>query len=310
MPAPQAPACLPVSGPGRGLDCLRSASRAFSGRLRCDEQMPVDRHLAPGYATERHHVSQGVLQSRTVCLPACGVARGGEPEHQPDGTEVATKLQHGHHPCSRLDQPEVGDRHRSAALRPPVDGPSPPLTFFLGFWLNFRNLHTVSDDIAVLSVDVGFESVDVRIKSLAAGCSCPGCGGWSTRVHSSYLRFPVDGLALFTACLTDAHQDAGGAALPAGTVAHLGPAASGSSRGSATTTLPARSSSNREPTRNRAADSRPAACRRRRLPGSRGAEQVGGLLRYPLPGSGVPFCGYGPTEVPGAQTAKAARASG
>lgn len=47
--------------------------------------------------------------------------------------------------------------------------------------------------IAVLSVDVGIESVNVAVKSTAAGHSCPGCGGWSTRVHSSYLRFPVDG---------------------------------------------------------------------------------------------------------------------
>ncbi|MFJ8540391.1 transposase family protein [Streptomyces sp. NPDC093591] len=25
-----------------------------------------------------------------------------------------------------------------------------------------------------------------------AGAACPGCGAWSTRVHSSYLRFPAD----------------------------------------------------------------------------------------------------------------------
>ncbi|MFE6056469.1 transposase family protein [Kitasatospora sp. NPDC056446] len=25
------------------------------------------------------------------------------------------------------------------------------------------------------------------------GHSCPGCGDWSARVHSSYLRLPVDG---------------------------------------------------------------------------------------------------------------------
>ncbi|MFF4085067.1 transposase family protein [Streptomyces sp. NPDC001777] len=47
--------------------------------------------------------------------------------------------------------------------------------------------------VAVLSVDVDVEPVSVRIKSSAAGRSCPGCGGWSTCVHSSYLRFPVDG---------------------------------------------------------------------------------------------------------------------
>ncbi|MEV7356853.1 ISL3 family transposase [Kitasatospora sp. NPDC091276] len=47
--------------------------------------------------------------------------------------------------------------------------------------------------VAVLSVDVDVESVNVGVKSAAAGHSCPECGGWSTRVHSSYLRFPVDG---------------------------------------------------------------------------------------------------------------------
>ncbi|KJS52503.1 transposase [Streptomyces rubellomurinus subsp. indigoferus] len=47
--------------------------------------------------------------------------------------------------------------------------------------------------VAVLSVDVNIESVNVRLKSSATGHSCPGCEEWSTRVHSSYLRFPVDG---------------------------------------------------------------------------------------------------------------------
>ncbi|KOU83419.1 transposase [Streptomyces sp. XY58] len=47
--------------------------------------------------------------------------------------------------------------------------------------------------VAVLSIEVDIEWVTVRAKSSAAGHSCPGCGGWSTRVHSSYLRFPVDG---------------------------------------------------------------------------------------------------------------------
>ncbi|MEV7782767.1 transposase family protein [Kitasatospora sp. NPDC088351] len=47
--------------------------------------------------------------------------------------------------------------------------------------------------VAVLSVDVDIESVNVRAQASTAGHSCPGCGGWSTRVHSSYLRFPVDG---------------------------------------------------------------------------------------------------------------------
>lgn len=47
--------------------------------------------------------------------------------------------------------------------------------------------------VAVLSVDVDLKSVNVRVKSSATGDSCPGCENWSTRVHSSYLRFPVDG---------------------------------------------------------------------------------------------------------------------
>ncbi|MFD8752376.1 hypothetical protein ACFV0O_15540 [Kitasatospora sp. NPDC059577] len=47
--------------------------------------------------------------------------------------------------------------------------------------------------VAVLSVDVNVDSVNVEVKSSATGHSCPGCGSWSTRVHSSYLRFPVDG---------------------------------------------------------------------------------------------------------------------
>ncbi|TQF01140.1 hypothetical protein E6W39_01420 [Kitasatospora acidiphila] len=43
-----------------------------------------------------------------------------------------TKLRHGHHHRTWLDQPEVGeDRLQSTALRPPVEGPSPPLTLFL-----------------------------------------------------------------------------------------------------------------------------------------------------------------------------------
>ncbi|WP_425470162.1 ISL3 family transposase [Streptomyces tateyamensis] len=46
--------------------------------------------------------------------------------------------------------------------------------------------------VAVLSVDVNIESVNVEVKSSAPGHSCPGCGSWPTRVHSSYLRFPVD----------------------------------------------------------------------------------------------------------------------
>ncbi|MFE7532560.1 transposase family protein [Kitasatospora sp. NPDC057542] len=47
--------------------------------------------------------------------------------------------------------------------------------------------------VRVLSVDVDVESVNVQVECSAVGHSCPGCGDWSTQLHSSYLRFPVDG---------------------------------------------------------------------------------------------------------------------
>jgi transposase len=47
-------------------------------------------------------------------------------------------------------------------------------------------------DIAVLSVDVSIEIVRVDAQGTATGAVCSGCGSWSTRVHSSYLRFPAD----------------------------------------------------------------------------------------------------------------------
>jgi transposase len=47
-------------------------------------------------------------------------------------------------------------------------------------------------NIAVLSVDVNIAIVRVDAQCTMAGGSCPGCGIWSTRVHSSYLRFPAD----------------------------------------------------------------------------------------------------------------------
>ncbi|WP_256215558.1 transposase family protein [Streptomyces sp. Ag109_O5-10] len=47
-------------------------------------------------------------------------------------------------------------------------------------------------DVAVLSVDVNIEIVRVDAQCTAAGAACPGCGAWSARVHSSYLRFPAD----------------------------------------------------------------------------------------------------------------------
>ncbi|MFG2133057.1 ISL3 family transposase [Streptomyces sp. NPDC048751] len=47
-------------------------------------------------------------------------------------------------------------------------------------------------DIEVLSVDVNIEIVRVDVQCTRVGAACPGCGAWSTRVHSSYLRFPAD----------------------------------------------------------------------------------------------------------------------
>ncbi|MES4909506.1 MULTISPECIES: ISL3 family transposase [unclassified Streptomyces] len=47
-------------------------------------------------------------------------------------------------------------------------------------------------DVAVLSVDVSDEAVRIEARSTVAGAVCPGCGSWSRRIHSSYLRFPAD----------------------------------------------------------------------------------------------------------------------
>lgn len=47
-------------------------------------------------------------------------------------------------------------------------------------------------DVEVLSVDVNIEIVRVDAQCTAVGAACPECGAWSTRVHSSYLRFPAD----------------------------------------------------------------------------------------------------------------------
>ncbi|MFF5538138.1 transposase family protein [Streptomyces cinerochromogenes] len=49
-----------------------------------------------------------------------------------------------------------------------------------------------STDVAVLSVDVNDEVVRIEARRTVAGVACPGCGIWSRRVHSSYLRFPAD----------------------------------------------------------------------------------------------------------------------
>ncbi|GGT56361.1 transposase [Streptomyces atratus] len=47
-------------------------------------------------------------------------------------------------------------------------------------------------DIAVLSVDVSNEAIRIETRCTMVGAECAGCGGWSERVHSSYLRFPAD----------------------------------------------------------------------------------------------------------------------
>ncbi len=47
-------------------------------------------------------------------------------------------------------------------------------------------------DVAVLSVDVNNEAIRVEARRTTAGSTCPDCGAWSGRVHSSYLRFPAD----------------------------------------------------------------------------------------------------------------------
>ncbi|MFC9586687.1 transposase family protein [Streptomyces yangpuensis] len=47
-------------------------------------------------------------------------------------------------------------------------------------------------DVAVLSVTVNDEAVRIEARSTVPGAVCPGCGIWSRRIHSSYLRFPAD----------------------------------------------------------------------------------------------------------------------
>ncbi|MFD7261703.1 transposase family protein [Streptomyces sp. NPDC059874] len=47
-------------------------------------------------------------------------------------------------------------------------------------------------DVAVLSVDVGIETVRVDAQCTTADAACPGCGAWSTRGRSTYLRFLAD----------------------------------------------------------------------------------------------------------------------
>lgn len=47
-------------------------------------------------------------------------------------------------------------------------------------------------DVLVLSLDVSHEAIRIDLCSTAAGAACPDCGSESTRVHSTYLRFPAD----------------------------------------------------------------------------------------------------------------------
>ncbi|WP_420010339.1 transposase family protein [Streptomyces collinus] len=47
-------------------------------------------------------------------------------------------------------------------------------------------------DVSVQSLDVSHEAIRVNVSSTSAGAACPDCGSESTRVHSSYLRFPAD----------------------------------------------------------------------------------------------------------------------
>ncbi|GAA2286593.1 ISL3 family transposase [Streptomyces atrovirens] len=47
-------------------------------------------------------------------------------------------------------------------------------------------------DVAVLSIDMNSEAIRVEVRVTTIGSECPECGSWSSRVHSSYLRFPAD----------------------------------------------------------------------------------------------------------------------
>jgi transposase len=48
------------------------------------------------------------------------------------------------------------------------------------------------NNVVVTAVEADGEAVRVAVCSAESGAECPVCGGWSTRVHSSYLRFPSD----------------------------------------------------------------------------------------------------------------------
>ncbi|TDC07479.1 ISL3 family transposase [Streptomyces sp. 8K308] len=44
----------------------------------------------------------------------------------------------------------------------------------------------------MVSVDVNIKALRIEARRTTAGSTCPDCGTWSGRVHSSYLRFPAD----------------------------------------------------------------------------------------------------------------------
>ncbi|MCQ8190124.1 ISL3 family transposase [Streptomyces rugosispiralis] len=46
--------------------------------------------------------------------------------------------------------------------------------------------------IAVAAVDPDGEAIRIEVRCTPSGAACPGCGTWTERVHSSYLRFPAD----------------------------------------------------------------------------------------------------------------------
>ncbi|MEF9908683.1 ISL3 family transposase [Streptomyces sp. P5-A9] len=47
-------------------------------------------------------------------------------------------------------------------------------------------------DVAVLAVDVNNEAIRIEVRATTIGSECPDCESWSSRAHSSYLRFPAD----------------------------------------------------------------------------------------------------------------------
>ncbi|WP_158795044.1 transposase family protein [Streptomyces sp. NRRL S-337] len=48
------------------------------------------------------------------------------------------------------------------------------------------------DDVSVVSVGVTDTAVRGEARTTARQAACPGCEGWSRRIHGSYLRFPRD----------------------------------------------------------------------------------------------------------------------